>query len=276
MTSCLRIPRAAALALSGLLLSQSVTLAADAQPAPQDVTAKRGWLGVQMSTKPDPNIAGVPVLRSIPASPADDANLAPGDVVVSIDGTPVRTSNEMIQLLASSVAGSSVRVEIAGPRARTVDILLAAHPGDLSRIGRRLIGRPAPSVSATNVVTGAEERVAPQDGKVRIVEIWATWCGPCKAVMPTVARLNADMDPTRFEFVGIATEDRSIVQRFLARNPATHRILADGEELAAREFWISATPSFILIDQRGTIVDHVSGIGRVEALFERAKEMVKD
>lgn len=276
MTARVRIPRLLALSLAGLLLSQAPARDASAQPAPQEASAKRGWLGVQMSTKPDPTIAGVAVLRSIPASPADDAGLELGDVVTSINGTPVRSSNEMIALLSSSVAGASVRLEILGPRARTIDVLLSAHPGDLSRIGRRLIGRAAPTASALNVATGVEEAIVPRDGKVRIVEIWATWCGPCKVVMPAIARLNGEMDSARFEFVGVATEDRSIVQRFLARNPASHRILADPDELAARDFWISATPTFVLIDQRGQVVDHVSGIGRVESLFERAKTLIAD
>lgn len=268
------LPLAALLSL-GLSLQPLATSDAHAQPAPQEAPAQKGWLGVQLSTKNSASQGGVLVRRSIPASPAEAAGLVGGDIVQQVDGISVRTADEMIRLLGTKASGTEVLLDIVGPRPRQVRITLSVHPGDLGHMGARMIGRQVPQAQALNLRSGRPEAVTPSDGKVRIVEIWATWCGPCRSIKPTIGRLVDTMDSERFEFVGVASEDAATVNRFLAKHPANYRVLADPDEDVSSLYWTTSTPSFLLIDQQGNVVEHMSGIQAVPRLFEDARRLIE-
>lgn len=271
----LPVLRIAALLTLGLSTPLLPSFEAQAQPAPAEAQAQKGWLGVQLSTASNPSLNGVLVRRSIPASPAEDAGLVRGDIVQLVDGQPVRTADEMIRLLGQKVSGARVLLDISGPNPRQVPVVLAVHPGDTRQLGQRMIGRPIPHGEAINLKSGKLEAVTPADGKVRIVELWATWCGPCRTVQPTLGRLVDSMDPQRFEFVGVASEDAATVNRYLERNPVSYRVLADPEEDVSSLYWSVSTPTFLLIDAKGRVVRHRSGTGAVTELFNEARRLIE-
>ena len=243
-------------------------------PSAQQPQSQRGWLGVHMGPTPAENNQGVPVLRSIPDSPADSAGLVRGDIIQAINGAPVRTADALIRALAGATAGSVVTVDLVGPNPRRVDITLDPHPGGRVDFGRRMIGRPLPLMEAGNLETGEREALFAVDGKVRIIELWATWCGPCRAAMPQISRLVSSMDKDRFEFVSVASEDRLTVQAFMKSRSVPYRVLFDEEEEVVAEYWATATPTFILVDQAGTVVEYVQGADRVSQLFQQAQELM--
>lgn len=54
---------------------------------------------------------------------------------------------------------------------------------------------------------GAAFRLADYDGRVLVVNLWATWCGPCRAETPLFVALHGEYAPRGVEFVGLTTED---------------------------------------------------------------------
>ena len=59
---------------------------------------------------------------------------------------------------------------------------------------------------------GTATRLAAHSGKVLVVNVWATWCGPCRVELPSLARLSAQLDQDRFAVIGVSMDK----QRFVA------------------------------------------------------------
>jgi len=78
-------------------------------------------------------------------------------------------------------------------------------------------GIPAPAIQLASVVHGKPFDGVFADGKVFVVEFWATWCGPCLASMPHISKLQQFHGDT-VQFVGVTSEDLDTVTKFLGQN----------------------------------------------------------
>jgi len=56
-------------------------------------------------------------------------------------------------------------------------------------------------------VNGNSIKLSDYSGKVLIVNLWATWCGPCRMEIPELVKLYNELKPQGFEIVGLSTED---------------------------------------------------------------------
>lgn len=65
-------------------------------------------------------------------------------------------------------------------------------------------------------------------GKPRLVNLWATWCGPCLKEMPDLQAFANEQGTNGVQVVGIALDDAAGVRDFLQRNRITYPILIDG------------------------------------------------
>jgi cytochrome c biogenesis protein CcmG/thiol:disulfide interchange protein DsbE len=139
--------------------------------------------------------------------------------------------------------------------------------GDPSRLPSALIGRPAPNLSlpALEGLTRENAQVPGLDpsnfqGRVTLVNVWASWCIPCRTEHPQLERLATDR---RFQLVGINYKDSAEnARRFLARygNP----YLAVGVDAGGRagiEWGVYGVPETFLIGRDGRILyKHVGPI----------------
>jgi len=53
-------------------------------------------------------------------------------------------------------------------------------------------------------------KIADRKGKVVLLNMWATWCGPCRSEMPTLVRLQEDLGNENFEVIGLNADDESV------------------------------------------------------------------
>ncbi|MFZ5876029.1 MAG: redoxin domain-containing protein [Nitrospirota bacterium] len=92
-------------------------------------------------------------------------------------------------------------------------------------------------------------------GKVVLLNFWATWCGPCRAEMPSLEALSHQFPSQDFVVVGISTdyEGAQIVQPFMESFGLTFPILLDPEMVVNDKFEIRSLPTSIVLDRRGVI-----------------------
>jgi len=112
------------------------------------------------------------------------------------------------------------------------------------------------------------------DGKVVILDFWASWCGPCRAQGPIVERVASKYQAQGVTLVGIATSDRRQNAEAYARaNPSSFPALFDEDENVARAYNAFGLPTLAVLDKRGKIVALRSGLmreGQLSALVEAA------
>lgn len=72
-----------------------------------------------------------------------------------------------------------------------------------------------PSLESLTLITleGRPEPLAPLLGRVVLLNVWATWCAPCRQEMPALQRLADRLDPDAYRVLGLATDDNPVLVR---------------------------------------------------------------
>jgi thiol-disulfide isomerase/thioredoxin len=120
--------------------------------------------------------------------------------------------------------------------------------------------RPAPELAFTSR-DGTPLRLADFRGRVVLVNLWATWCGPCVREMPSLDRLQAKVGD-RLLVLAIS-EDRGgahVVDPFLEKLALAHlAIFLDASSAAQQAFKVRGLPTSFLIDRDGRILGSLEG-----------------
>ncbi len=105
-------------------------------------------------------------------------------------------------------------------------------------------------------------------GKVVIMDFWATWCAPCREVMPGLQELHETYGD-ELVVIGVNTWEQEDPAAFMAENGYTYPIVIQGDEVAA-EYFVEGIPTFYVIAQDGTVAFHAVGAdpANEEALAE--------
>jgi thiol-disulfide isomerase/thioredoxin/Tfp pilus assembly protein PilF len=111
------------------------------------------------------------------------------------------------------------------------------------------------------VPDGAAIPLANEKGKILVVNFWATWCGPCRAMEPLFDRVAIDFQQNRDVLFLSADcdEDESLVPPYVKEvKPQTTVVFADGLD---RLFGINSFPTVVIIDRDGKIIYRAEGYG---------------
>jgi thiol-disulfide isomerase/thioredoxin len=136
-------------------------------------------------------------------------------------------------------------------------------------------GAPQIAPAALYAATFKDASDAPQslgrfEGKVVVLNFWATWCAPCREEMPAFARLQARWGPRGVQFDGLANDDPARVARFARELSIDYPLLiggADVDELARRLGDLDGVlPYTVILDPYGTILKQKAGAYTAPAL----------
>lgn len=112
---------------------------------------------------------------------------------------------------------------------------------------------PAPSLLLENV-NGSTESLDDFEGRVVLVNNWATWCPPCKAEMPSLQRYYESHNKDGFTIVAInAGDTRSEVEQFAQSYALTFNFWLDPDGTALTAFRNGSLPSSYVLDRNGVI-----------------------
>ncbi len=137
----------------------------------------------------------------------------------------------------------------------------AGKAADRDAYRERWVGERAPSFSASKL-DGDPLLLSDYAGKVVLLDYWATWCGPCKAAMPELAKLYEAHHRDGLVVVGLTEEPSSRVRAFLRERPVPYTIGIDPGNRSAADYEVGSLPTAFVIDRRGRITEVVVGAGQ--------------
>ena len=106
-------------------------------------------------------------------------------------------------------------------------------------------------------------------GQVAVVNVWASWCAPCRAEAPTLAALSEKYNDVAF--IGILTRDNPVnAEAFARRFALPYPTIIDDSVLIGfrKSLPANAIPSTVLIDKKGDVAARISGEVTVASLSE--------
>ena len=130
-------------------------------------------------------------------------------------------------------------------------------------------GRPAPNFTATDI-QGSETSLGEYEGKVVLVNIWATWCGPCKEEMPSMQRLYETIGSEDFEILAVSIDAPFGQRDAFGRSGGnlwsyadslglTFRILHDPSGGIQETYQTTGVPESFLVGRDGIIFRKIAG-----------------
>jgi peroxiredoxin len=118
----------------------------------------------------------------------------------------------------------------------------------------------APAFTAQRL-DGTPAALADYRGKVILLNVWATWCVPCRAEMPSMERLQQEFKQSDFRIVAVSVDQEGpdVVERFARELGLSFDILHDRGGEIQRTYRTSGVPESWIVDRHGTIVKKVIG-----------------
>ncbi|MEY4034991.1 MAG: hypothetical protein RLZZ311_168 [Actinomycetota bacterium] len=111
-------------------------------------------------------------------------------------------------------------------------------------------------------------------GNVAVVNVWASWCSPCRAEEPTLSALSRKYSDV--QFIGILTRDNPVNAEAFARKRSTpYPTLIDDSILIGfrKSLPANAIPTTVVIDRQGRVAARISGAVTVASLSQLIEEV---
>jgi Thiol-disulfide isomerase and thioredoxins len=123
---------------------------------------------------------------------------------------------------------------------------------------------PIPNAIAQADLTNLDHttfKVADKKGKVILLNMWATWCGPCRSEMPTLVKMQDEHRDKNFEIIGIDTDDEKVddINAFAKEMKLNYTLVWGGTDIQSEFLKISnfpGIPQSFLVDRDG----HLRGV----------------
>jgi thiol-disulfide isomerase/thioredoxin len=134
--------------------------------------------------------------------------------------------------------------------------------------------RPAPAFRLKDL-SGQEVSLDQFKGKVVMLDFWATWCGPCRASMPELEKLQ-QQHPNDFTLLAVnLQEPADLVVPYVQSEKVKSRVLLDINGVAGSAYGISSIPMQAIIDKEGILRHRQLGMypGWIEDLWSKIDQL---
>jgi peroxiredoxin len=147
-----------------------------------------------------------------------------------------------------------------------------------------LEGKPAPDFSL-KTLEGKEVKLSDQKGKVVLIDIWATWCPPCRESLPHLQAIATDTtlaDKGLVVWAVNAREGKDKIEPFMKENKYSFTVPMDSDGAVMKKYFVTGIPTTLIIGRDGNVKKAIVGFGPggekaihdavVKALEEEAPE----
>lgn len=138
-----------------------------------------------------------------------------------------------------------------------------APPADNKKASEKppMEGLKAPDFTLP-MLDGKEVKLSDYAGKIVFLNIWATWCAPCKEEMPSMQKLYELMRGKDFVMLAISIDEKKeTVEAFMKENNLTLPVALDQQQKVSPQYRITGVPETFLIDKNGMVMHHLIGPG---------------
>lgn len=137
------------------------------------------------------------------------------------------------------------------------------------------IGKKAPEITSEDM-TGKPLTLSQFQGKVVLIDFWATWCPPCMNEIVHERDLHRQFDGHAFVILGISRDrNRDELKRYLDSAKLPWPNIYDSTGNIADQWKVSNLPTFVLVDHNGVIVDRWEGGGQIEKIRQAVDKAVR-
>ena len=119
--------------------------------------------------------------------------------------------------------------------------------------------KPANLAADLKNLDGSPFSLSDHQGKIMLLNYWATWCKPCKEELPSIAELHRKLHPEGLEIIAFTSEKPDKVKKFLEEQDFPFTIVLDPKDTLGKRFNLNVVPSTLVIDASGKIALRYSG-----------------
>lgn len=134
--------------------------------------------------------------------------------------------------------------------------------------------KAAPKISGESI---SGNMVSIESGKAALINVWASWCSPCRAEAPTLEELSKKYPSV--QFAGLLTRDsKDSANAFIKRFDITFPTIADDKILLGfrSSLPVAAIPTTFLLDKQGKVAARISGEVTYSAVSKILEELSKE
>jgi thiol-disulfide isomerase/thioredoxin len=137
---------------------------------------------------------------------------------------------------------------------------------------------PLPDFSLLDL-SDQQHSITEWQGKVLVINFWATWCPPCLKEIPDFVALQKQLADQDVQFIGIALDDKESVVEFTTTTKINYPILLGGDNGIALTHQlgnnVDAVPYTIIVDREGLILEKHPGEFSKEKILEVITPLMK-
>ena len=164
---------------------------------------------------------------------------------------------------------TDVGVRVKGGLEGSFDQLVTIFEGTIRRL--QLSGNKMELEGET--FQGQSFRLNEYEGRVVLVDYWATWCGPCVAEYPQIRKLYDKYHGRGFDVVGISMDaDRDSLAKYLKEKDVPWVVLNDaetgGKHPSTEYYSIQTVPAMFLVGRDGKVISTAVEVSKLEAILE--------
>jgi peroxiredoxin len=122
-------------------------------------------------------------------------------------------------------------------------------------------GARAPAYTVFGVTTPDTVDIRDFRGEVVLLNVWATWCGPCEQEMPSMERLYQEMGPQGLRVVAVSVDqaDPETVGAWVQERDLSFTVLHDPSGRIQQVYQTTGVPESFVVDREGVIVKKIIG-----------------
>jgi thiol-disulfide isomerase/thioredoxin len=135
-----------------------------------------------------------------------------------------------------------------------------------------LLGKPAPAFTLTLLDGGDFDLATHREKNIVLLDFWATWCGPCRAAMPTLAEISRDYAGKGVKYFAVnLREDQAKIRGYLKETKLDIAVPLDKDGSIAKKYGVRGIPTMVIVGKDGKVKKvHVGSSPNLKSELTRA------